>query len=181
MLNKHKAPCWVFVEHSVGSNINNAGTHPLASIAGMSPQSHCGDEEDGHIGLSSWLHYCLTKNGLKYILNSNWKSSNFYILPKIHKPKKIIEKINESNNICLNMQLPEDLKGTPIVGGPNSPTQDISGLLEKILTPTVSCLKTSIKDDWDFIRKLSSNVDYPYVFASCDVVYFHDYYTYILH
>ena len=27
------------------------------SIAGMSPQSHCGDEEDGRIGLSSWRHY----------------------------------------------------------------------------------------------------------------------------
>ena len=26
-------------------------------IAGMSPLSHCGDEEDGIIGLSSWLHF----------------------------------------------------------------------------------------------------------------------------
>ena len=48
---------------------------------------------------------------------------------------------------------PEDLKERPIVGGPNSPAQGISGLLEKILTPTVSCLKTYIKDDWDFTRK----------------------------
>ena len=30
--------------------------HHWPSIAGMSPQSHCGDEEDGPIGLSSWLH-----------------------------------------------------------------------------------------------------------------------------
>ena len=42
------------------------------------------------------------------------------------------------------MQQPEDLKGRPIVGGPNSPTQDISGLLEKILTPIVACLKITI-------------------------------------
>ena len=27
------------------------------SIAGMSLQSHCGDEKDGNIGLSSWRHY----------------------------------------------------------------------------------------------------------------------------
>ena len=67
------------------------------------------------------------------------------------------------------MQPPEDLKGILIVGGPNSPTQGISGLLEKILTPTVSCLKTYIKDVWDFIRKLSSHVDYPCILASCDV------------
>ena len=68
------------------------------------------------------------------------------------------------------MQLPEDLKGRPIVGGPNSPTQGTSGLLEKILTPIVSCLKTYVKDDWDFIRKLPSHVDYPCVLASRDVV-----------
>ena len=37
------------------------------------------------------------------------------------------------------MQPPEDLKGKPIVDGPNSPTQGISGHL--------SCFKTYIKDD----------------------------------
>ena len=31
-------------------------------------------------------------------------------------------------------------------------------------------MKTYVKDDWDFIRKLSSHVDYPCVLASCDVV-----------
>ena len=55
---------------------------------------------------------CSTKNKLKYILNSNWKL--------LH---------------CLNMQPPEDLKRRPIVGCLNSPTQGISGLLEKVLTP----------------------------------------------
>ena len=34
-----------------------------SAIAGMSPQSHCGDEEDGRIGLSSdvtiYLYYAL--------------------------------------------------------------------------------------------------------------------------
>ena len=113
---------------------------------------------------------CLTKNELKYILNSNWKSSNFYVLPKVRKSKKIIEEINEINNICLNMQPPEDLTGRPIVDEPNPPSQGISGLLEKILTPIVSCLKTYIKDDWDFIRKLPSHVDYPCVLARCNVV-----------
>ena len=67
------------------------------------------------------------------------------------------------------MQSLEDLKGRPIVGDPNSPTQVTSGLLEKILTPIVSCLKTYIKDDWDFIRKFPSHVDYLCVLAKCDV------------
>ena len=42
------------------------------------------------------------------------------------------------------MQPPEDLKGRPIAGSPNSLTQRISGFLGKILTPTVLCLKTFI-------------------------------------
>ena len=94
------------------------------------------------------LESFLTKNELRYILNSNWKSSIFYVLSKVHKSNKIIEEINERNNICLNMQPTEDLKG-------------ISGLLEKILTPIVSCFKRYTKDDWDFIRKLPTHVDYP--------------------
>ena len=31
-------------------------------------------------------------------------------------------------------------------------------------------MKIYIKDDWDFIRKLPSNVNYPCLLASCDVV-----------
>ena len=68
------------------------------------------------------------------------------------------------------MQSTEDLKGRPIVGGQNSATQDINGLLEKILTPIVSCFKTYIKHELDFIRKLPPHVDYPDVLVSCNVV-----------
>ena len=46
---------------------------------------------------------------MRHILNSNWTSSNFYVLPKVHK-SKIVEEINKSDNICVNMQPPEDLK-----------------------------------------------------------------------
>ena len=53
----------------------------------------------------------------------------------MHKSKKIIEEINENHIICLNMQPPEDLKGRPIVGGPNSPTQGISGLFRENINP----------------------------------------------
>ena len=43
----------VLVEHSVESNSNNRELHHWPSIASMSPQSHCGDEEDGRNRLSS--------------------------------------------------------------------------------------------------------------------------------
>ena len=54
----------------------------------------------------------------------------------MHKSKNIKEEIDESSNICVNMEPPEDLKGRPIVGGPNSPVEAIGGLLEKLLTQT---------------------------------------------
>ena len=51
---------------------------------------------------------------------------------------------------------PDDLKGTPILRGPNSPTQGISDLLNKLLTSVVACLKTHKKTDLDFLEKLPS-------------------------
>ena len=80
------------------------------------------------------------------------------------------------------MQPPEDLKERPkkkkkkkktTVGVSNSPTQGISGLLEKLLTPIVSCLKTYINDDCDFIRKVPLHFHHPCVLASFDVVIFY--------
>ena len=68
------------------------------------------------------------------------------------------------------MQPPQDLKERPIVGGLNSPAQGISSLLEKILNPNCLMFENNIKDDWDFIRKLPSRVDYSCVLSSCDIV-----------
>ena len=84
------------------------------------------------------------------ILNSNWKSSIFHVLPKVHKSKSIRrlqKKLMKANYTFLNVQPPEDLTGIPAMGGPNSPTQDISVILEKTLISIVSRLKTYIKDD----------------------------------
>ena len=53
----------------------------------------------------------------------------------------------KANYTFLNVQPPEDLTGIPAMGGPNSPTQDISVILEKTLISIVSRLKTCIKDD----------------------------------
>ena len=47
---------------------------------------------------------------LKYTLNTNSMSSNFYILLKLNKSKKIIKGINENHGIYLNMQRPDNLK-----------------------------------------------------------------------
>ena len=58
------------------------------------------------------------------------------------------------------MQPLEDFKGRPIVGCPNYPTQGMNDLIKKILTPIVSCLRKYIKHDWNYVRKLLSDVDF---------------------
>ena len=59
------------------------------------------------------------------------------ILPNVRKSEKIIQEINETNNICVSMEPPEDLKRRSTGGGSNFSTQDISGLLGKLLTPYI--------------------------------------------
>lgn len=65
---------------------------------------------------------------MEYILKKDWKSSNFYVFPKVYKSKKIIGQINKTNDICINMEPPKHLEEKTITGVPNSPTQGISGV-----------------------------------------------------
>ena len=48
----------------------------------------------------------------------------------------------------------DDLKGRPISGGPESLLQRLSNLIEISLKPLVPTLKTYIKDDYDFLKRL---------------------------
>ena len=68
------------------------------------------------------------------------------------------------------MKPPNSLKGCPIIAGPNSPTQRLSSLLAKILTPLVPKLKSYTKDDWDFLKTLPINLDPNFAFLMCDIV-----------
>ena len=57
------------------------------------------------------------------------------------------------------METPNDLKVRPVVA--NAPSQHLSELLEQILQPPVPYQKSFNKDNWDFIRKIQSKLDYP--------------------
>ena len=66
---------------------------------------------------------CFTSKEIDFMINSDWKTSNFYVLPKIHKNKEIIERFKVSNSNYVQMNVPMDLKGRPITAGPNSPNE----------------------------------------------------------
>ena len=110
----------------------------------------------------------LTDKEQQFITDFDWKTSNFYVLPKIHKSKEIIGKISSSNQEFVEMSPPTDLKGRPIVAGPVSPTQRLSEFIDTLIKPIVSHLNTYIKDDWDFLRKI------PYEFSNPVSLYSYD-------
>ena len=113
---------------------------------------------------------CLTKKEYKYITNYMWKTSNFYVNPKISKCKEIKERMRTNNRRYLKMQPPSTLKGRPIISGPISPTKHLSQLISKILAPLVPLQDSYIKDDWAFIKQLPRNLDYEAELFTCDVV-----------
>ena len=96
-------------------------------------------------------------------MNNTCKTSEFYCTIKTHKFRKsiqlnqnksILEAILQNDNgIIMNVLKPNDLKGRPIVVGPDSPTQTLSSF--KILKPIVTCLTKYIKDD--FIKGILQN------------------------
>ena len=49
-------------------------------------------------------------------------------MPKIHKCKSIQEAIVLANDDYIEIYQPDDLKGRPIISGPESPTQRLSYL-----------------------------------------------------
>ena len=67
------------------------------------------------------------------------------------------------------MKMPDTLKSCPICGGPTAVTQDVSKLLNEILSPTVNHQYSYVKDEWGFVRKLPSNVDRRYKLLSCAI------------
>lgn len=113
---------------------------------------------------------CLSDKEYEYITSYEWKTSNFYILPKIHKCQAIIDKVQTCDSEYVQMAMPPDLKGRPIVGGPQSPTQHLSEFLETLLSPLVPFQKSYVKDDWDFLRKFPQQLDPSCKLFSCDIV-----------
>ena len=113
---------------------------------------------------------CLHESEINYINNKLWKSSNIYVTPKVHKCKEILEIAASSNKEYIHMPCPPNLKGRPIIAGPQSPTQRLSELIEKILSPLVPLLKSYIKDDWDFINRLPRTTSFECEIYSVDIV-----------
>ena len=106
--------------------------------------------------LAKKYKHTLTKDEITYISNFNYKTANYYGLPKVHKSQSIKNLVSTANERCINIKNPEDLKFRGITSGIDSPTSHLSELLNKILKPFVcEVVKTHIRDTTDFINKLN--------------------------
>ena len=112
---------------------------------------------------------CLTKKEKEYVTDNDWVTSEFYVRPKIHKCKSIIEEVQRNPREIVELNGAPDLVGRPIVAGVNAPTRHLSDLIGKILSPLVLEQVTYIKDDWDYIRKLPGSVNFKCNLFGCDI------------
>jgi hypothetical protein len=82
----------------------------------------------------------------------------FYGLPKIHKSQTIADAIRVQNSEYISCLNPEDLTLRPIVGGHQSPTQRLSNLIDSLLKPLCTEVKSYVRDDLDFLRHLPDTI-----------------------
>ena len=60
----------------------------------------------------------LTDNEYEYLINDNYKLSNFYMNPKLHKSKELNKIIENQNSEYINITKNLQIEGRPIVAGP---------------------------------------------------------------
>ena len=111
----------------------------------------------------------LTKKEMKYLNNFNFKTSNFYGLPKIHKSEEIKKAIANQQLKVVTVKSPADLKLRPIIAGTICPTHRLSHFLDKLLQPLVGKIASYIKDSYDFLRKIPEKLTEETELATLDV------------
>ena len=112
----------------------------------------------------------LTKKEITYLTNFDYKTSNFYGLPKIHKSDLIKNEICGLSNNIVNLENPTDLVLRPIVAGPACPTHRLSHILDILLQPFIKLVDSYVRDSTDLLNKLPSKLSCSETFITFDVV-----------
>ncbi|XP_062592820.1 uncharacterized protein LOC134254311, partial [Saccostrea cucullata] len=128
------------------------------------------DKGGGVVLMNKDFYKSLTDKEKDYLTNFEFRESQFYGLPKVHKSKIIKDAIKEQNSICITCADPADLSFRPIVGGPNSSTQRLSHLLDILLKPYCQKVPSFVRDDLDFINHLPTHVTSNTKLVTLDVV-----------
>ena len=104
-------------------------------------------------------HNILHEKEYDFLTNFDYKTANFYGLPKIHKSKQIQDAINQQKSSYIVIRSPDDLPFRPIVAGPACPTSRLSKFIDHILQPFTKHVQSYVRDDIDFLNKLPTSLD----------------------
>ena len=110
---------------------------------------------------------CLSNNEIKYLTKFDYKTSELYGLPKIHKSEQI--KLKTPQEGLVSIHNPDDLSFRPIIAGPKCPTHRLSHLMDLILQPYIKYIPSYIKDSNDLLNKLPKSINYNEKFITIDI------------
>ena len=96
----------------------------------------------------------LTNSEKRAITSFDYKTTNIYGLPKLHKSNKIKNALATVECPYLQLPNPSDLEFRLIFGGPTNPTSGLADLLNILLKPFVSKVHSRVSDVFDFINKI---------------------------
>ena len=111
----------------------------------------------------------ITRKEKEYLTKFEYKTSQFYGLPKIHKSDIITKSITDQNSHYIQAENPDDLKFRPIVAGPACPSHRLSDLLDKLSRPFIKHVKSYVRDDIDFLNHLPKSIKITDVLITMDV------------
>ena len=98
--------------------------------------------------------HVLTLRERRAITGFDYKSTNIYALPKIHKSTLIKEKVKTCVGPYLCLDSPSDLTIRIIFGGAHSPTVVLADLVDKLLKPFIDLVPARLRDVTDFILNI---------------------------
>ena len=111
----------------------------------------------------------LEKHEIEYLTEFRPSTSNFYVLPKVHKSKMITNLVEEKSVEYLKIENPPEIPSRPIVAGPSSSTHRLSIFLDIILRPLTEEVTSYVRDDMDFLNYLPKKIDFDSTFVYFDV------------
>ena len=115
---------------------------------------------------TSTYSHLLKEKEAEYFTNFKFSTSNFYVLPKVHKNHEIT-KLMESNPVdYLKIKDPPEIPSRPIIAGPSSPTHRLSKVLDIILRPLTEKAKSYVRDDIEFLSHLPKTIDFESAFVT---------------
>ena len=105
----------------------------------------------------------------QYLKNYNYKIANFYMLPKLHKCKRLNEIISENPMEYLSINEDLDIEGRPIVAGSAYNTHGISILIHKIMESSLKHISHILQDTFDFVERAEKKLKIGTVLGVADI------------